>query len=191
MDSQEERDTKSAEVLAQALCVVCGLCCDGTVGPFATIEPEEDVIRLRRIGITTICDNGKKFVLPCKLFDQICTIYHTHRAMICGNYRCKLLKCYDRGVISYESAAEIIRQTKDYKEKAQAALLAVLGANEDSLWQQYQNILASPAELKSSAHRDAEFNYLILQLQLDRYFRRSADAATPKFRLKPATKSAR
>lgn len=179
MDCQEECEAISADALSQALCMACGLCCDGTLFAFAVIAPDEDVIQLERAGITTLCGDGKTFTLPCKSFDRICTIYNASRANVCGEYVCKLLRRLDGGAISYEMAAKIIRQTKAHKQKTQASFLVIYGATESSLEQQYEGLMKLRVDLKSSAHNVAVLNFLALQLQLDRHFRRLEEAVTP------------
>jgi uncharacterized cysteine cluster protein YcgN (CxxCxxCC family) len=67
---KEESDAKTVDALTQSLCKRCGLCCDGTLFGFAKIRPDEDIVRLKMIGITTICDDGMRFALPCRSFDQ-------------------------------------------------------------------------------------------------------------------------
>lgn len=180
MVCQEECEEGSGHTLAQALCMACGLCCDGTLFAFAVIAPDEDVTRLERAGITTIHGDGKTFALPCRSFDRVCTIYQGSKAKVCGEYVCELLQRHGVGTISYEQAREIIRQAKTQKEKTLSSFSAIYGATESTLEQQYEGLMKSGTELKSGLHHVAKLNFLALQLQLDRHFRRLGEAVTPK-----------
>ncbi len=173
MNADKKRDVSAAEAatLSQAICRMCGLCCDGTLFSFARLRPEEDIVQLKKVGITTICDDGKTFTLPCASFDQICTIYDACRAKVCGGFICQLLKNYSKSRISYEDAADIIRQAHALKDKAHASLLAAGGNNIGGLREQYLNLSGAKTEVKSREHVIAEFNYSVLQLQLNRHFR--------------------
>lgn len=172
MDSQEELDVKSADALAQSLCRGCGLCCDGTLFEFAKIQPEDDLVQMEKSGITTISDDGKRFYQPCKPFDQVCTIYH-QRPGVCMSYTCKLLKRCNKSEISYENASKIISETKAQKERAHASFSAAGVDGTGCLVRQYSSLKEKLAESKTRACIVAEFDYSVLQILLNRHFRKN------------------
>lgn len=172
MDSLKEMDVKSADALAQSLCRGCGLCCDGTLFEFAIIKPEDDIVQLKKIGVATISDDGKRFSQPCESFDQVCTIYH-HRPGVCMSYMCKLLKCYNKADISYENASKIISEAKEQKGRVDASFLAAGVDGTSSLARKYSSLKEKLAESKTRTCIVAEFDYSVLQLLLNRHFRKA------------------
>ena len=145
MDFPEERGSKilagdsSAPAQArQVLCGECGLCCDGTLFSHAVIAADEDVDRLREIGIVTISDDEERFTLPCPAFDQVCTIYRSGRARVCGSFRCVLLRRYDAGEIPLEAAREIVREARAHRERVDAELSAACGEPGGGLVQRFE-----------------------------------------------------
>ena len=59
-----------------ALCVECGLCCDGSLFRFLPVEPG-DVERHRALGLPVVTQSGRLAMpLPCaKLEAKCCTVY--------------------------------------------------------------------------------------------------------------------
>jgi hypothetical protein len=173
MDLLTELGCVNAAPLAQSLCRGCGLCCDGTLFELAKIKPDDDVVQLKKVGITTICDDGGKFALPCASFDKVCTIYGACRPSICSGFLCELLKRYNKSETLYEVAAEIIRQAQSLKYKVHASFLAAGVDNVGCLAQQYRSVREKLAESRTRECVVAEFNYSVLQIQLNRYFRKN------------------
>jgi len=179
MDFPEERGSKilagdsSAPAQArQVLCGECGLCCDGTLFSHAVIAADEDVDRLREIGIVTISDDEERFTLPCPAFDQVCTIYRSGRARVCGSFRCVLLRRYDAGEIPLEAAREIVREARAHRERVDAELSAACGEPGGGLVQRFEALWRSRAERPSRERSAAMVNYMALGFRLDRDFRK-------------------
>lgn len=155
----------------QALCRECGLCCDGTLFATAVIGEGEDVDRLRTIGITTISEDGRSFSLPCKPYDQVCTIYDSGRARICRSFRCRLLRRHESGEVSLEAAKEIVRSAKAHRETVATLLSIACGALDGNLVKRFEALWASRKDVRSEERSVAMLHFVALALRLNRHFR--------------------
>lgn len=78
--------TREAEL--EALCLACGLCCDGSLFGRARLEPGE-VERARKIGLRVL-PSGGSFEQPCSALGEgrACAVYterpNACRAFVCG-----------------------------------------------------------------------------------------------------------
>jgi len=95
------------------LCLACGICCRGILHTHAVIEPDE-IDQVQAFGLT-----AKKwgdvlgFPLPCPLFaENFCPVY-TNRLSPCREYRCALLKKYEKNDTSLDQALLIVHITKE------------------------------------------------------------------------------
>lgn len=107
---------KMAPENEQALCLVCGLCCDGTLFGHAELRPGEKgylPALIEQNVFTLECKDY--FRLPCLYFKGKCSIYGNPRAEVCGSYRCRLLSDVAEGRISPEDAMEIIRSAREIR----------------------------------------------------------------------------
>lgn len=154
---------------SQSLCQECGLCCDGTLFRSAHIEPDEDIIELKKLGITTSYEGRKKFTQPCAAFDNTCTVYHT-RPKVCQKYLCKLLKKYQNGDIQYDEALATIRKIKIYKDELENQLTITYGIHEGSFMDRYQSLSRLQAESGSREQAATMVNAVSFKLHLARYF---------------------
>ena len=112
----------------QAVCVTCGLCCDGTLFGHAELNPGEkgqlpDLIEQNVFMI------GEKdyFRLPCLYFSGRCTIYESNRAFVCGSFRCRLLSDMADGKVSPEDALETVREARLMRTGIQEAYKSFSG----------------------------------------------------------------
>lgn len=87
-----------------ALCLGCGICCDGTLHDRIAVTPDEQS-RLTALGFSFAqFKNETVFELPCpKDHCGKCTIYEA-RPAICRGFRCGLLQIYQSGELSLEDA---------------------------------------------------------------------------------------
>ncbi|MBE0674536.1 MAG: hypothetical protein IH591_07745, partial [Bacteroidales bacterium] len=78
----------------QAICVVCGFCCDGTLFVNAGLNQGERGSGLpEKIEQASFSEGGRDyFRLPCNYFSGKCSIYDRNRADVCSSFRCQLLK---------------------------------------------------------------------------------------------------
>ena len=95
----------------QAICVTCGLCCDGTLFRHAILNPGEKGNLPQKIEESVFSEGEKEyFVLPCPYFSGKCSIYDRKRADVCFGYRCQLLKDFNKGKVSLDETLDIIRE---------------------------------------------------------------------------------
>ncbi len=110
--------TAEIPVAEQEICVTCGFCCDGTLFNRAMLEPGEYGSLPQKIeeqyGKT---DESEFFVLPCAYFCGKCTIYDQKRAVICGAFRCKLLKNFSKDQFTQADALQIIANAKGLRDE--------------------------------------------------------------------------
>ena len=128
---------------ADALCMECGLCCDGTLFGSVIVAADEHA-RLGRLGLPII-DNGGALSMNqrCRaLCDNLCAIYDA-RPAACAQYECSLRKSVLAGTKTEDQGRADITRMR--------ALIATLGAAFDvpatstvSVWEALLT-LAEPA----------------------------------------------
>lgn len=100
------------------LCVACGLCCDGTLFPYAFVRDENDRKIADDLGLTTKEINDQMvFSLPCPHFSGCCTVYDKSRPHTCSAFFCPPIKKYRRGEQSFEDAEVQITLFKEHRDK--------------------------------------------------------------------------
>ena len=107
-----------------ALCVACGMCCDGTYLSWAPVLPDDDLAGLQSVDhpVLQSVERGTHFTLPCPaLVDKCCTVYG-HRPDICPTYRCSLLQRFAHGEIDSTQALELIRATLEVRDRVRNAM---------------------------------------------------------------------
>ena len=115
-------DTGRPDSDGSALCLACGLCCQGVLHRSASLQPNEKEFAVS-LGLELYpknpdrtpdqcADQPQGFSLPCPLHqDGQCSVYPT-RPHVCGAYRCELLKKYLNGTSSLEKCLEVVRDAK-------------------------------------------------------------------------------
>ena len=105
-------------VVEQEICVTCGFCCDGTLFKHAVLRPGE------RGNLPTKieerygkADEGEFFTLPCAYFCGKCTIYDQKRAVVCGAFRCKLLKNVSKDQLTQANAMQTIASARTLRNE--------------------------------------------------------------------------
>jgi hypothetical protein len=95
-----------------ALCISCGMCCDGTLYQSAYMENEQDRSLARSLGMEEMHAEGGRlrFRQPCPNFKTCCTVYDSQKPSVCGNFRCELLKKLDKNQISLDEALMKVQQ---------------------------------------------------------------------------------
>jgi hypothetical protein len=91
-----------------ALCLACGLCCEGVLHTYAIVTPP-DARRLRALGLKVESfDNHDGFRLPCPLYqDHRCSVYPPH-LHACQSYRCEVLSQYLAGHLTLAEATALV-----------------------------------------------------------------------------------
>jgi hypothetical protein len=95
------------------ICIECGLCCDGSMFKHAKIDKNDDMAFLKQVGVEFIAVSDKQFFhLPCMGQDgKLCRLYNdARRFKVCKEFKCRLLKQYISGEISYNCAMDTIRE---------------------------------------------------------------------------------
>jgi len=126
-----------------ALCLACGLCCDGTLFADVELQPGDAPERLRAGGLRLLRlrtrgdllpDSPRlRFNQPCAALgaDCHCRIY-PGRPAHCRAFECALLKAFQAGTVSQATALRVIRQTRRRVADIQA-LLVRLGDDRKNL----------------------------------------------------------
>lgn len=95
-----------------ALCVECGLCCDGSLFRFLPVAPE-DVPRHAALALPVVTQSGRPAMpLPCtRLSGACCTVYEA-RPPGCRAFVCALGDRLARGVVSPAQALGVVREAQ-------------------------------------------------------------------------------
>ncbi|MEP6619815.1 MAG: YkgJ family cysteine cluster protein [bacterium] len=111
-------DRPNDEPSGQSLCLSCGLCCDGTLFTNVQLVPDDSVLRLRSRGLPIIEMDGKQcFELPCVAHGQGCCSIYADRPTRCREYRCALLRRYEKGRITWADTQECISRVRSIEAK--------------------------------------------------------------------------
>src|SRR3954467_2199527 len=111
---------------SNALCLECGLCCNGVIFADVQLEPQDNSSRLRALGLLFANQNSKsknqKFTQPCTAFEGCrCRIY-SDRPKYCREFECLLLKNVNAGQMDIPKASRIIRTALQRVEKVKKIL---------------------------------------------------------------------
>lgn len=100
---------------SENICLVCGLCCDGTLIGFVQLGKEELPALGKILEIEE--ENGNGFILqPCKSYCDGCTIYN-ERPKKCNLFKCGLLNSVDSKQMPFQNAVGIINEVKRRKNE--------------------------------------------------------------------------
>jgi hypothetical protein len=95
------------------ICIECGLCCDGSMFMHVKIDKSDDPTLLKQLGVESVEVRDKPFFLqPCIWQEgKLCRLYNDKRRFkVCKAFKCRLLRQYLSGEISYPSALAVIRE---------------------------------------------------------------------------------
>lgn len=106
-------DTKNDK--GQVLCKACGLCCGGFIFDFIPLGDDEDLESLKEMGADySVVDNRNRLPSPCFAWrNGMCGVY-PKRPDACRKYTCKLFKRYLHNDIDWESAMNIVQDTRTH-----------------------------------------------------------------------------
>jgi uncharacterized protein len=125
------------------LCLACGLCCQGLLHDHARLDASE-VELARGLGLcTSDSPQGPLFDLPCPHHQGgRCTVYE-ERPSPCRDYRCKLLRRYLAGEVTWEEGIRRVEQAR----RLTTEIRRRIGAPESgaSVWQQLRACPAATA----------------------------------------------
>jgi Fe-S-cluster containining protein len=111
----------------EELCLACGLCCDGTLFDLVKLEPDDDVRKLKMLGLPVTLSRGKdpvaRFPQPCAALceDRSCRVY-ADRPHQCRVFECGVFKDAKAGRITFAAALRLVRQARRRSEKVRRLL---------------------------------------------------------------------
>lgn len=176
-------DDVSTPTSGSQLCVSCGLCCDGTIFERVPVLDDDDPSHLRQRGVRFDAKD-EYWLLPCAALEgRTCSIYSC-RLGVCRTYRCPLLERHENGEIPLAEALKIVARTVALKTSVRAAFTAVDDEEEVAFRQLYLREISGVPVLPNNARILLDF--AVLQISLDRYFRRKVEVAFMESRLRKA-----
>ena len=165
------------EQVSEALCLECGLCCDGTLFQDVRLLPGEAVGPLKARGMP-VKTRGRKRCLdqPCTALRGLrCEIYAI-RPGHCRGFECLLFQSARRGEIAIPSARSRIRTTLRQLERIKRLFQRLEDRHDDlALRRRFRDLArrmeASPLNA-AQAQRFSELTLAFhkLNLRLQRYF---------------------
>lgn len=97
-----------------AICIDCGLCCNGTMFHAIDLDPSDDVRVLLTRGAVMVTDaQSKRFHQPCPGFDGSHCLVYESRPSACRSFTCSLLTSVTSGRTSPDEARSIIARTRE------------------------------------------------------------------------------
>lgn len=176
-----------------AVCVSCGLCCNGTLFQVAPLTKAE-YSNLIAVLDVELDSNGDGFLqLPCgALAGTTCTRYET-RMDVCRDFRCGVLDGVTNGELDAEKAVEVVTQTRQLAIRLSALLPASTGTKaRTTLTQRVKNRYHQLKKVPSSEWTSSDREFLLAAgsflIMLAKYYKLeelAIDAAAHK----PATAS--
>ena len=132
-----------------ALCLACGLCCNGVLFGDVELQRSDDAKRLAALGVE-LFGKGRKsaFSQPCSCFDgKLCDIY-ADRPKQCRAFECGLLKRVKAGKLTAGAALKAIAEARRSSE-AVLKLVRELGSTDETkpLNQRYAAVVAQPIDM--------------------------------------------
>jgi len=132
-----------------SLCLECGLCCNGVIFADVQLLPEDDVEKLRSLGLAFARHRkskirNEKFKQPCTAFAGCrCTIY-SERPQYCRRFECLLLKNVKAGRTDATEASRVVRSALRRIQRVKRLLRELGDADEGTaLSQRFRRIKRS------------------------------------------------
>lgn len=158
----------SAQEAAQALCVACGFCCNGTLFVDVRLRGPHEMERLQRAGIP-VQRGGKTGRLnqPCPGYDgRWCRVYDL-RPERCRTFACALLLELQRGRVDLPAARQTVARAQQALRDVWTALQAVGDpAPDQPLSRRLARALARPLDLSQPGASRARRRLLLATARL-------------------------
>ena len=104
-----------------ALCVECGLCCDGSLFRFLPVEPE-DAPKHRALSLPVVTQSGRLAMpLPCAKLEARCCSVYRERPPGCRAFVCHLGRRLEDGEVKFDDALALVREAQRRIEVLRAA----------------------------------------------------------------------
>ncbi len=119
----------------EKLCLACGLCCDGTLFDIVRLGPDDEVKKLKALGLSVSLSRAQPpvafFRQPCAALcaDRKCRVY-ADRPVQCGDFECGVFKDAQAGRIKITSALRLVKQARRQADNIRR-LLRELGDTEE------------------------------------------------------------
>lgn len=95
-----------------ALCVECGLCCDGSLFRFLPVEPSE-VPQYRALALPVITASGRLAMqLPCSRLEARCCTVYEKRPPGCRSFVCHLGRRLELGDVKFPEALALVHEAR-------------------------------------------------------------------------------
>lgn len=110
----------------EALCLECGLCCDGALFRDVELQPGDDAAFLKSAGLPLKTSRGKtRLPQPCRAFDgSRCRIY-ADRPARCRQFDCAIIQGLRLGNFPMETGAFLVRKTLRLLKRLEKQLCAL------------------------------------------------------------------
>lgn len=165
-----DNDTAHCALDAEsALCIACGLCCNGAMFDYVSLERDDSPPLIREeLNTPEKRERGDHFVLPCQCLDGTrCAIYSS-RPSVCRHYRCALLKRHEAGQVTTAQAQAIIERARSLHFDAQQANGASMPQLREAL-SKTESLGSVPPEALAGRLR-----YIAMQRHIDTHFREAS-----------------
>jgi hypothetical protein len=123
----------TAEEVASQLCLVCGLCCDGTLFKDVELQAKDHPQTLRDRGLALFRRRAKvRFPQPCTALNGCACRIYPDRPARCCDFECLLFRAVLEGVRTTPEARRIIRQARERADRVRR-LLQWLGDTDETV----------------------------------------------------------
>lgn len=141
----------------EQLCLACGLCCDGTLFDGVRLEPGDDALRLKALGLPVVTPRARqpvpRFAQPCAALcaDRTCRLY-ADRPRQCRTYECRVFKELKTEHIDFAAALHRVKKARRLADRVRR-LLRRLGDDDErrSLGERFHRMQCRMEERKPDA----------------------------------------
>ena len=151
----------------QEICVSCGFCCDGTLFGRATLgaSEKEGLPELMSRSYSKYGD-VESFKLPCGYFEEKCTIYDKKKAAVCSSYRCRLLKDFSAGRLSFLGAIKVIENAQKMRFEIMANYSEVFGFSNKVYFKEILRNIGKGSRPEIVSGQDIEYELFVAQCNI-------------------------
>jgi hypothetical protein len=156
---------------------------------WAPIGPD-DKEKILQVGgfIVKLHHAGHRFLLPCNHHQNgRCDIYHSWRPEICRTHKCKLLRRFLKGDLSFNQATIIIQETINHVNRIREQLSDTgigTGNNLSKRFKEWQKTQGDSGEMDwRKRNQTFILDYIALGWRLNRYFRNKKKTDKPTIQL--------
>lgn len=146
------------------ICIGCGMCCDGTMYRTVHVGADDRIEILEAAGLVfSTADDVTSFRQPCSAFGGGCCSVYADRPSGCRSYRCLLLRRFEAGEVSRETARALIARTIEMRDRVRSGLTAYVGTEDrTSLHALYRLMMAQLDAAPDPAAARREHGELLL-----------------------------